>query len=77
MKLAMRIRARAIRRCGELRKTFNKGDGRPSGNYAAADIVSQRQAAEEAGLSRRQEVQAVRVANVPLVDWNRRRWSCP
>lgn len=68
-KMAVRIRARAIRRCGELLKTFNKGDGRPSKNGVAGGPVSQRQAAAEAGLSKRQEKDAVRVAHVPHADF--------
>lgn len=64
-KRAVRIRARAIRRCGELLKQFDDR-GRPAENSAAADTnYSQREAAEQAGMSKRQQVTAVRVANVP------------
>lgn len=65
-KLADRIQARAISRMGELLKTFQTGPkgGRPA-NGGDAPTVSQRQAAANAGLSKDQEVQAVRVANVP------------
>ena len=55
----------AIRRCGELLKQF---DGRPENakqSGGAPTLVSQRQVAEQAGLSKRQQVTAVRVANVP------------
>jgi hypothetical protein len=65
-KLADRIQARAVRRCGELLKQF---DGRQGQNLpgAKSDVAAptQREAAEAAGLSKRQQVTAVRVANVP------------
>lgn len=69
-KLADRIQARAVRRCGELLKQF---DGRQGQNLpgAKSDVAvtfsapTQREAAEAAGLSKRQQVTAVRVANVP------------
>jgi hypothetical protein len=69
---AMRIQARAIRRCGELLKTFQMAPqgGRPKANGAGAATVSQREAAEKAGMSKRQEVTAVRVANVPAADFD-------
>lgn len=64
-KHADRIQARAIRRCGELLKQFDTR-GRPAENSVAADTnLSQRDAAEQAGMSKRQQVTAVRVANVP------------
>jgi hypothetical protein len=56
------IRARAIRQTGELLKTF---DGR--GKSAAAATFSQREMASEAGMSKRQQVTAVRLANVPSI----------
>jgi len=64
--LATRITARAIRRCGELLQTFKSPGTRtdkPRGDVSPR--LTQRQAAERAGLSRDQEKQAVRVANVP------------
>jgi len=66
---ATRISARAIRRCGELLETFNKGVGAPRKNGAGAHPITQRQAAEQAGMSEHQEKQAVRVANVPAEDF--------
>jgi hypothetical protein len=65
-KLADRIQARAVRRCGELLKQF---DGRPQ-NAAkqsgdAPTLISRREAAANAGISKDQQVTAVRVANVP------------
>ncbi len=66
-KLADRIKARAVRRCGQLMEQFQTGPkgGKPKTNGAGGGPVSQRSAAETAGLSRRQEKTAVRVANVP------------
>jgi hypothetical protein len=62
----MRIQSRAVRRCGELLKTF---DARPKNgakqSVGAPTLVSQRDAANGAGLSKHQQVTAVRVANVP------------
>jgi hypothetical protein len=65
-KMALRIQARATRRCGELVKTFQTGPkgGRPK-NGNGTDPVSQREAAKDAGMSERQIKTAVRVANVP------------
>lgn len=66
-KTAMRIRARAIRRCGELLKEIEKKQG--ANQNISADSVTKvetrKEAAEEAGLSKRQAVTAIRVANVP------------
>jgi predicted transcriptional regulator len=68
-KLADRIQARAVRRCGELLKQL---DGRQGQNLPAAKSggaptfsLSRRDAAKQAGLSKDQQVTAVRVANVP------------
>jgi hypothetical protein len=62
-RMARRIRARAIRRTGELLKQY---DARPT-NYkrqtvGTDSLPSQREAAEQAGLSKDQQVQAVRPA---------------
>jgi hypothetical protein len=65
-KMAVRIRARAVRRCGELLKQF---DARPANaSKQSGDtptLISQREAAGRAGLSKDQQVTAVRVANIP------------
>lgn len=62
-RLADRIQARAVRRCGELLKQYDaRGDHRRNDGTV---ISSQRQAATDAGMSERQRVTAVRVANVP------------
>jgi hypothetical protein len=66
-KCALRIQSRAIRRCGELLETFRspgaRTDREPRGG--APMRLTQRQAAAEAGMSKDQEVQAVRVAKLP------------
>ena len=65
---AQRIRARAIRRCGELLKEVEKSQGgRPSKTSAASDtsFETRKDVAQEAGMSKRQAVTAIRVANVP------------
>lgn len=64
-KLADRIQARAVRRAGELLKQF---DGKGRNQYSEDNngtVVTQKQAAEQAGMSQRQKETAVRVANVP------------
>lgn len=68
-KFAVRIQARAVRRCGELLKTFQSPGGRPKTGATHA-VVSQRGAAEAAGMNEHQEKQAVRVANVPSEDFD-------
>lgn len=64
---AQRIRARAIRRAGELLKQIDGRNGQnlPTAKNDGAVIFSREQAAREAGLSERQSNTAVRVANVP------------
>lgn len=69
-KLADRIQARAVRRCGELLKQYD-GRGRPGENNEGAHGISQRQAAASAGLSEHRQLQAVRVANVPAEEFER------
>lgn len=64
-KRADRIQARAVRRCGELLKTFSSPGERTDKPKAGSGPRSQRQAAEQAGMSERQQKTAVRVANVP------------
>lgn len=71
MKMATRIRDRAIRRAGELLKQIEPAKGgRPSETGIAADTgFSRKDAADEAGMSKRQAVTAIRVANVPAADF--------
>jgi hypothetical protein len=61
--LADRIQARAIRRMGELLKEF---DGKGNNQHGVGAHTTQREIAESAGISKHQQVQAVRVANVPV-----------
>jgi hypothetical protein len=65
-KLAMRIQSRAVSRCGELLKSLGRPEhsGRPTQNGVGTDTISQRQMVKDAGLSKRQQVTAVRVANL-------------
>jgi hypothetical protein len=65
--LAVRISSRAIRRCGDLLQEFENAGARtdiepPMGTHGR---LTQRQAADAAGLSEHQELQAVRVSKVP------------
>lgn len=72
MKMATRIKARAIRRAGELLQQIepSKG-GRPSetGMGAHTSYPTRRDAAEDAGMSKHQQIQSVRVANIPREDF--------
>jgi len=64
-KTAMRIRARAIRRCGELLQQFEAKSHRPKNGVLTEVHLSERnKAANEAGLSKKKKHQAMRVANV-------------
>ena len=71
MKMAARIKARAVRRAGELLHQIepSKG-GRPTqtsmGDHTS---LSRTDAAREAGMSKHQQVQATRVASVPQDDF--------
>jgi hypothetical protein len=69
--LADRIQARAVRRMGELLKKFD-AKGKRTDKPAKGDHgkLSQREAARQAGLSEHQQLQAVRVANVPQEKFN-------
>ncbi len=66
-KMAIRIQARAIERCGELLKAYDGRGGDRSKTEGAHGSAppTQREAAAAAGLSEHQQLQAVRVANVP------------
>ena len=72
LKTAMRIHGRALRRVGELLEEFDGRGGDRSKNGGAptfAPAPSRRAVAEAAGLSRDQQVTAVRVANVPAEEF--------
>jgi hypothetical protein len=66
-KTAGRIRARAIRRCGELLKEIEKKQGANQNIKAAAGpkVETRKSTAADAGMSERQAKTAIRVANVP------------
>lgn len=72
-KMADRIQARAIRRCGELLKQIETGQGtRTDKLYDATDMkLTRTEAATQAGLSERQKVTALRVASVPAQEFER------
>lgn len=66
-RMAQRIRARAIRRAGELLKQIEPRQG-ANQNIKAGDhpnVLTRTDAAREAGMSPHQAKQAVRVSNVP------------
>jgi hypothetical protein len=70
-KMSKRIRARAIRRCGELLKLFD-GRGRPELNRGdAPPNLSKKELGESVGLSSDQVKQANRLSNIPEDDFNR------
>ena len=74
MKMAQRIRARAIRRAGELLQQIEPATGKNNqyeqvkgaGNHT---FHSRDSAAREAGMSKHQQMQATRTANVPDADF--------
>lgn len=70
-RMAQRIRARAIRRAGELLKQIEPQQG-ANQNIKAGDhpnVLTRTDAAREAGMSPHQAKQAVRVSNVPEDDF--------
>jgi hypothetical protein len=71
--MADRIQARAIKRCGQLLRQIERPatGGRPAKNHDGTVTVSRSQAAADAGLSERQKVTALRVANVPPDEFER------
>jgi hypothetical protein len=74
MKMAMRIQSRAISRCGELLRQINivRGDKSLFVDRDGGDpIVTRKAAAEQAGLSERQQKTALRVASVPKEEFER------
>lgn len=71
MKMATRIRDRAIRRAGELLKQIEPAKNHHDASTREGDYPSRKQAAETAGMSSHQAKQAIRVANVPGDDFER------
>jgi hypothetical protein len=66
--MALRIQARAVRRCGELLKQVPAASGART-DQPGVGAHTRSQVAEEAGLSRNQRVTALRVATVPQADF--------
>ena len=72
MRQATRIRDRAIRRCGELLKQIEPGQGARDGKREVGDRPPLRkEVARDAGITPHQAKQAIRVANVPAEDFER------
>jgi hypothetical protein len=71
--MAQRIRARAIRRAGELLRQIERPEqgGRPPKNGEGTHPVSRARAAADAGFSPHQAKQALRVAAVPAAEFER------
>lgn len=67
LKMAMRVHARAIDRCGELLKEIPPAHGARDGKRqeGALPPLSRSQAATDAGLSEHQRKTALRIANIP------------
>lgn len=67
MKMATRIRDRAIRRAGELLKQIEpkRGANQNIGGDAPTKVMTRKEVASDAGMSRDQMHTALRVANVP------------
>lgn len=67
MRMSVRIRDRAIRRAGEILKQIESAKNQHDAESRAGDGAgtSRKDAAVEAGMSKRQQVTAIRVANVP------------
>ena len=70
-RMAQRIRARAIRRAGELLKQIEPGQGARDGKRGECDHTpfTREDAARDAGMSKHQQVQATRIASVPERDF--------
>jgi hypothetical protein len=69
-KTATRIKGRAIRRCGELLKAIEKAKPGPRpkcelGSGAVSQLSPRQAVAEAAGLSQRQQNDALRIASIP------------
>ena len=72
-RMAQRIRARAIRRAGELLKQIEPPEFRGNQHVAGAGdrtYQTREDAAREAGMSKHQQVQATRIANIPEQDFD-------
>jgi len=67
--MALRIQERATRRMGELLKQIPAANGARTDLQPHDGTVTRSQVAEQAGLSERQKVTALRVANIPAKDF--------
>ena len=72
MKMAVRVRDRAIRRAGELLKQVEPQPGKRTDVEPSGGAPTRLKAARDAGMSRDQMHTALRVANVPEADFERR-----
>jgi hypothetical protein len=70
MKMATRIRDRAIRRAGELLKQIEPATGAHR-KSTGTDTLSRKAAAGQAGMSKRQKDTAINVANVPADEFEK------
>jgi hypothetical protein len=77
--LAQRIQARAFRRCGQLLAEIEKAQGANQNisEGVHTNVLTRKQAAEEAGMSKHQQVQSLRVANVSEEDFDEQVESQP
>lgn len=72
LKMAARIKARATRRAGELLSQIDAANGARDGKRDTGDHAPLRSdIAREAGMSRHQQTQAVRIAAIPEPDFER------
>jgi hypothetical protein len=71
MKMAVRIRDRAIRRAGELLKQIEPQPGKRTDVEPSGGAPTRLQVAKDAGMSRDQMHTAIRVANVPAEDFEK------
>jgi hypothetical protein len=66
---AWRIKARAVRRCGELLQEIPAKAGRPPENWEGAHPISRASAAAAAGLSEHQRKTGLRIASIPAPEF--------
>lgn len=71
LKMAVRVRDRAIRRAGELLKQVEPQPGKRTDVEPSGGAPTRLKAARDAGMSRDQMHTALRVANVPEADFER------
>lgn len=70
MKMAVRIKARAVRRSGELLKQIEPANGTRTDLQPSMGDRTRSDAAREAGMSKHQQVQSTRIANIPERDFD-------